>query len=55
MPRNLDGLDTLRFVQRYADTRNGGLTTKEAEELLADKRRSENATVGDPMEDEDVN
>lgn len=52
--KNIDGCDGLRMILKYADSRKGGLSKREAEELLLDQQRHENATINEEDEiDED--
>lgn len=47
-------LSVMRKIQEYTDARKRGLSRSEAEQLLLDQQRHDNATLNDPMEDEDV-
>ena len=54
MKSDPEGLSVMRKIQEYADARKRGLSRSEAEQLLLDQQRHDNATLNDPMEDEDV-
>ena len=49
-----ENLSAAKFLAKYSDARRGGLSRKETEQILADQAAHEAATVGDPMEDDDV-